>query len=431
MNRHLLTLLFLLTSFGAFAHPMPNSTVSLSVMENSVAGDAKMSLSDLEAAMKIALNENRNVNSPFFMDYFRQHIKAYSGNDVWETSIDSINTTTEFDTNVGKYREVIVWFKMVPPQEKSLRNFVFNYDAIIHQVVTHSILVFLKNDWKNGIRSEDSGHPLGTIYTNFQIGAGKYEPLEVNLEDGSYWKGFKSMFDLGMQHIKEGTDHLLFLIVLLLPAMLLANGKRWGKFGGIIYSLLGLIKIITAFTIGHSITLLIGALGWVRLPTQPVEILIAVSILVSAIHAIHPIFRGKEMYVATGFGLIHGLAFASVLADLDLGAGPMALSILGFNIGIELMQLLVIMLIVPWLILLSQTPAYKWVRVTGAVLAGIAALAWIVERTTGKINFITTAVTNSTRYAWLCIIALAIVSIAFYSGYRVKKLNTKTTPQSV
>jgi len=217
-----------------------------------------------------------------------------------------------------------------------------------------------------------------------------------------------------MQHIKEGTDHLLFLIVLLLPAALLTNGRQWGKFGGTKYSILRLLKIITSFTIGHSITLLIGALGWLRLPAQPVEILIAFSILVSAIHAIKPIFPGKEMYVAAGFGLIHGLAFASVLANLKLSAGTMALSILGFNLGIEIMQLFVVLITIPWLILLSQTPVYKYVRVGGAAISGIIAIAWILERATQTPNFVSAFVNKAaeqTRWAILILAVLALVSV--------------------
>jgi HupE / UreJ protein len=93
------------------------------------------------------------------------------------------------------------------------------------------------------------------------------------------------------------------------------------------------LRIVTAFTLGHSLTLLAGALGWLRLPGQPVEILIAVSILVSAAHAQRPLFPGREAQVAAGFGLVHilvhGLAFTGTLAGLHLSAGPLALSILG------------------------------------------------------------------------------------------------------
>jgi hypothetical protein len=384
MNRCVLILLFTLLHFFSSAHPMPGSVVSLSVMENNIAGEAKMSLLDLEAALKIELSDTLNFNTPFFIDYFRQHIKASSGKELWTTAVDSLRITTETDIHVGKYQEVLIWFTMTPPQRKSLRNFLLNYDVIIHQVITHKILVYLKSDWKNGIQAEDESKPIGTIYTNFMIGAGEYQPLNVRLEDGSWWKGFKVITNLGMQHIREGTDHLLFLIVLLLPATLLKKEKQWGAYGGLKYSVTRLLKIVTAFTIGHSLTLGIGALGWVHLPTQPVEVLIAISILVSAIHAIYPVFAGREMYVAAGFGLIHGLAFAGVLSDMNLSAGTLAVSILGFNIGIELMQLFIIALVVPWLILLSKTKAYKWIRISGAILAAIAAVFWVIERSSGS-----------------------------------------------
>jgi hypothetical protein len=245
-------------------------------------------------------------------------------------------------------------------------------------------------------------------------------PLQINLEKGDWWKGFKSMFFLGTQHIKEGTDHLLFLLVLLMPAMLLVYHGRWGHFGGVKYCVIRVLKIVTAFTIGHSITLLIGAMNWVRLPTQPVEVLIGISILVSAVHAIRPVFPGKEVFVACGFGLIHGLAFASVLANLHLGAGPMALSILGFNIGIEVMQLAVIVAIIPWLIILSQTPLYPSIRVAGAVLSAIAALGWIVERVTGDSNVVTVCIGQSAGYMATAVVALGVLSLISYVISRKK-----------
>jgi hypothetical protein len=209
--------------------------------------------------------------------------------------------------------------------------------------------------------------------------------------------------------------------VLLLPAMLLTNGTRWGAFGGIGYSLTRLLKIVTAFTIGHSLTLLIGAMGLVKLPGQLVEILIALSILVSAVHAMRPIFPGSEVFIAGSFGLIHGLAFATVLSSLNLNAGKLALSILGFNLGIEAMQLFVIAMIIPWLILVSKTPAYKWIRLPGAGMAAIAALAWITERSTGKVNPISEFVQVASRYGGQCIATLAIISIIIYARYYLKE----------
>ena len=90
--------------------------------------------------------------------------------------------------------------------------------------------------------------------------------------------------------------------------------------------------------------------------------------------------------MAAGFGLVHGLAFANTLTNLHLNAGPMALSILGFSLGIELMQIFIIALVIPFLILLSRTPFYWIVRGGGAILATIAALGWVAERVSGQPN---------------------------------------------
>jgi HupE / UreJ protein len=418
LKKILLWLLLFFAVSDAMAHPMPNSVVHLSVLENSISGVAKIPLLELQSA--IGEQQYDNLNNLFFKDYFLHHIAVVSGTTKWATNIDSLATIEDNDPIIGKYKEVLVYFTLTPPNANLLRTFTFNYDAVIHQVITHKILVFVHQDWSNGIHGESNAQEIGII--QLDIPSGKIYPLAVSLQKGSWWKGFKSMLHLGMNHIKEGTDHLLFLLVLLLPAMLLINGKRWGKFGGTKYSVVRLLKIVTAFTIGHSITLLIGAMGWLKLPQQPVEVLIAFSILVSAIHAIQPIFPGKETYVAAGFGLIHGLAFASILANLKLGAGTMALSILGFNLGIELMQLFIIAIIVPWLILLSKTVFYDWFRIVAATLAAIAALAWIAERISGNGNIITAFVTKVSEYGLWCIIFLAILSISCYifSPFKLK-----------
>jgi hypothetical protein len=154
------------------------------------------------------------------------------------------------------------------------------------------------------------------------------------------------------------------------------------------------------------------------LPQKPVEILIAFSILVTAIHAIRPIFPGREAYIAAGFGLVHGLGFASAISDLQLPPGPLMLSIFGFNLGIELMQLFVILLTIPWLVLLSRTRAYVWVRCGGAGLAAIASLGWMVNRFSGEPNLIENWTAAATRLAPLGIILLALVAIPahFYSA---------------
>jgi hypothetical protein len=182
-----------------------------------------------------------------------------------------------------------------------------------------------------------------------------------------------SLFQLGMRHIAEGTDHLLFLLVLLLPAPLARMRTSLGR----------TLSIVTAFTLGHSITLALAAFGVVHVPSRPIEVLIAVSIFVSAVHALRPIFPGREARIAAFFGLIHGLAFASTLGELGLGRWERLAGILSFNLGIETMQLAVVAATLPSLILMSRTRAYPWLRIGGALFAATASLGWIVERLLG------------------------------------------------
>ncbi len=382
-----------------------------------------MPLSELELAFGHDVTKDTDTLverlRPQLEDYLIAHIHPMSSKDQpWSVGVADMKVEKAVQTQSGPYQEITIHLVLTPPAGVSTRKFLLNYDVIMHQVVSHKALVSIRNDWESGKTGEQTVE-VGLIKVD--TATTLIYPLEINLERGSWWSGFKSMVGLGMQHIKEGTDHLLFLLALLLPATLLVNGKQWGGFGGTKYSIARLLKIVTAFTIGHSITLLVGALGWLRLPAQPVEVLIAVSILISAIHAVRPIFPGKEMYVAAGFGLVHGLAFATVLAGLNLGAGPMALSILGFNIGIELMQLFVIAITVPWLILLSLTPSYKWVRIIGAVSAAIAAIAWIGERISGKPNAVGGFVQNISQYAHLGILLLALIALLTFGLQYNKK----------
>ena len=197
---------------------------------------------------------------------------------------------------------------------------------------------------------------------------------------------FASLFRLGMRHIAEGTDHLLFLLALLLPAPLIVAGSHWAGFVGVRDSLLKIFRIVSAFTLGHSITLALAAWGLVRVPSRPIELLIAISILVSAIHALRPLFPGKEAGIAAFFGLIHGLAFATTLSQLGLGRWERVAGILAFNLGIETMQLAVVAVTMPTLILMSRTRAYTFLRIGGALFAGFASLGWIAERLFGLHN---------------------------------------------
>lgn len=428
MNRIKIIILVLsIVTFCAkevIAHPMPNSMIILKINEKNISGEIQLPLGELQSAIGMGVNDNSERLIERLGDslriYLLKHIRprTFDGK-LWNVELGEMQVNETKSELSGEYKELVVAFSMTPPQHYDLRNFYFDYDVILHQVASHKALIAIKQDWQQGIMHED-GTPLDS--TMQQVGViewdvvnNKLNPFQISLQQGSVWTGFKSMVSLGTKHISEGTDHLLFLLVLLLPIPLLVNQKKWASTRSVRQSLLHIFKVVTAFTIGHSITLLFGALGWVFLPSKPIEVLIGVSILVSAIHAIKPIFPNKETHIALGFGLIHGLAFAYTLQDLNLSASKMALSILGFNIGIELMQLAVIVAVIPWLLLLSRTSFYTVFRVFGAILAGLAAIGWIIERLSETPNFITIVIEKAANYAvWLLGILMIVSAIAYF-----------------
>jgi hypothetical protein len=214
--------------------------------------------------------------------------------------------------------------------------------------------------------------------------------------------GIGSMFRLGMRHIAEGADHLLFLLVLLVPSPLISAGRHWAGSAGLRQSFTRILKVVTAFTLGHSVTLALAAFGFVVAPSRAVEVLIAVSIFVSAVHAIRPLFPGREPAIAAFFGLIHGLAFAATLGQLGLQPWARLANVFAFNVGIEVMQLVVVAAILPSLLLLSGRPVYSYFRIGGALFAAIASAGWILERllnVPGPVDLMVDAVAH--RAVWL------------------------------
>jgi hypothetical protein len=400
---------------------MPYSVMLLDIKSNGISAELQFPLKEFQVVFP---DEDLDSNYTTLIDRKNKWLDEYllshmsitdSIGNKWNIHIQGKSVTEGEQNLTGKYHELVFHLRLQPPAGSSPRHFIMHYDAIMHQLVTHKLWIKIRSDWDGGLTAKDSTDAdLGILGVNFTDNT--IPPVIVNLDEGSNWNGFKAMVSLGIEHIAAGTDHLLFLLVLLLPATLIVENKRWTKFGGTKYSLLRLFKIATAFTIGHSITLVLGALSWVKLPQQPVEIFIAVTILITAVHALKPLFYNKEIYIATGFGLIHGLAFATVLSNLHLEAGKMALSILGFNAGIELMQLFVIIVTVPWLMVLSDKPIYTWVRITGAVFAIVAALAWTTERILLQPNFISDFVQKAAdKSKWIVFVLACLVMLTSWT----------------
>lgn len=190
----------------------------------------------------------------------------------------------------------------------------------------------------------------------------------------------------GVVHLVTGYDHLLFLLCLLLPAVLARPiGKREGLWQPVAHwreALLPVAGVVTAFTLAHSITLALAALGHIRISPAVIEPLIAASIVLAAIDNLWPILRNAPRWaVAFGFGLIHGFGFAGVLGELDLPAGELAWALLQFNLGLEAAQLAVVALAVALLWQLRRWRGYaRWVLGMGSGAAALIGAFWVVQR---------------------------------------------------
>ncbi|QTR44688.1 HupE/UreJ family protein [Thiothrix litoralis] len=204
---------------------------------------------------------------------------------------------------------------------------------------------------------------------------------ELTVQNSGWLSVLLTYIREGVYHILIGFDHLLFISMLILPAVLVLKQRQWEQVESFRPALMNLLKVITAFTVAHSITLSLAVLGVVDLPSRLVEAAIALSIIVVAVNILYPIITHDHWKLAFVFGLLHGFGFASVLRDLQMPAGAMAEALFGFNIGVELGQLLLVLLVFPLAYLLRPTRFYRVGVLNGAasitvVLAGM----WFVER---------------------------------------------------
>jgi hypothetical protein len=185
----------------------------------------------------------------------------------------------------------------------------------------------------------------------------------------------------GIWHIWMGFDHVLFLLSLLLPAVLVHEARRWQGVGSLRLALKEVLWVVTAFTVAHSITLTLAALQIIALPSRLVESAIATSVVLAAANNVWPLVEHRRWLVAFSFGLIHGFGFASVLTELGLPKEALVLSLLGFNLGVETGQLVIVSAFLPLAYLLRNTVFYrKGLFVGGSFLIMLVALVWLAER---------------------------------------------------
>jgi hypothetical protein len=204
--------------------------------------------------------------------------------------------------------------------------------------------------------------------------------VEAGAEEGPLAQ-FLTYVREGVWHIAVGLDHILFLMSLLLPAVGIWRARHWEPAETLAEAMWDVLRIVTAFTVAHSITLSLATLGFISLPSRLVESTIAASVVLAALNNVWPLFHGRRWTVAFGFGLVHGFGFATVLSDLGLPQGALALALVGFNVGVETGQLVIVLAFLPIAFWLRRTAFYRrGVLVAGSLFIAAVATAWFVER---------------------------------------------------
>jgi len=377
------------------AHAPNQSYIFLKVYENDIKGIYEINVQDLNKVFPWNLpKEGNSVESikqyqPQIKEYVKQHLSFSSvqGEHPIELNDFEAFPTTE----LGDYFLIYFDLKNVNTIPDDL---IIKYDGILEKDKTHRGLQVIAYNWKAGILDNEAMVSLTFSPENIE------QSLSLT-DDLSLMNGFIMMVESGIHHIRIGLDHILFLIALILPGVVRRRRKEefvdeiqvakgplmkfsaksgiWQPVERFKPALIYVLTIVTFFTIAHSITLSLAALDIVRLPSRMVESVIAVSIALAAYHNIRPIFK-RDWMIAFLFGLFHGFGFASVLGEVGLAGEYMLLSLVGFNVGVEVGQIIIIAMVFPVLYFIRNLKIYPRFLIYSSVLLMIIAFYWIIER---------------------------------------------------
>lgn len=342
------------------------SLLSLHVDQAHLRGEWQVPLLELDTALALDSNRDSDIAWPE-IEHRRHDIEAYLDANL-RILADGVNPGVRFDklTFGTRQNEPFVLSEFSAIAANPIESLDVDYTLLFEQRPEHR--ASLKVIW------EGAGSQRVTLVA--PSGATIFSRADVTRT------GFLELLKSGVWHIWIGYDHVLFLLVLLIPAVLkrTPNGREGAAdFSG---SFVRVVIIVSAFTVAHSITLSCAALGWIVLPSQLVESAIAASVFIAALVNLLPRTAGTSgVWIAFGFGLLHGFGFANVLSDVGAEGEPVSRTLLGFNLGVELGQLAIVAVFLPIAHLLRGTRFYRTgVLYGGSSAAAACAMFWLWQR---------------------------------------------------
>ena len=358
------------------AHALGEDYVVVSFHEDSIDGHFEIHFEDLEEKLGLQIPPGPEAaaavaaTAPQVEEYLRQNFSV--GPEGGEPFALEFTGTDVIELPQGSYAQ----YKFRADIDSLPDRLDFRHDGFYEDDRFHRGLLLVEHNAK-------SSEEYGPEYTAMVFGPSNSEQtLDLTSVPGLISP--KGMIKQGVLHIWIGIDHILFLIALILPTVLYREDGSWKPEQNFRTSLWNLLKIVTVFTFAHSVTLLLAALGLLSVPSRFVESMIALSIILVAWNNITGKVRGGALWVILFLGLFHGLGFASVMGHLPFRMGDLLKSVVAFNIGVELGQIVIVLALFPLLWALRNRPVYVPVVLAGGSAALILIAGyWFVQRAFG------------------------------------------------
>ncbi|MDF0652851.1 MAG: hypothetical protein CV081_01085 [Nitrospira sp. LK265] len=363
--RPLLVIAWLLFSLPAWAHKPSDSYLSLFMQNDHVEGQWDIALRDLDNAIGL----DGDCNGQLTWGEVRSKHVAIG-------SYAFSRLTLSAGTHTCKIQMLEQLIDHHTDGAYSVLRFRADCGGLVDRLHADYRLLFDIDAQHRGLlRLTQGGQTSAAIFSR------ESPAQEFSIAERSRWNESIQFIREGIWHIWLGFDHVLFLLALLLPAVLLRVDGHWqaaGEFSSVWWNV---VSIVTAFTVAHSLTLSLAALDIVRLPSRWIESTIAASVVLAGLGNLYPMMVSRRWMIAFGFGLVHGFGFAAVLTDLGLPQDSLLLSLVSFNVGVEIGQLAIVAAFLPLAYLLRRSWSYPRLVLNGGSLAVIAiALVWFTER---------------------------------------------------
>lgn len=356
---------FFLCLVSAHAHKPSDSYLSLSVKENAVAGQWDIALRDLDFAIGLDTNADGAITWGELRSR-QTEIEAYALSRLQLSSAGSPCPVQQGPLLVDNHTDGAYAVLQFQAQCAALRESL---------QVRYRLFFDIDPQHKGLLRLQYQGTSSTGIFSPEKA------DQQFSLSAPSRLQQFLDYLREGVWHIWIGYDHILFLLALLLPAVAMREAGAWKPVSAFRPAFWNVLRIVTAFTVAHSITLTLATLGVVSLPSRWVESIIAASVVVVALNNIFPLFSERRWMMAFLFGLIHGFGFASVLSDLGLPQDALVLALVGFNVGVEVGQLAIVAGFLPLIYVLRRSWLYRRLLLLGgSVVIIILASIWLIER---------------------------------------------------